>query len=219
MKSNRDHDGPKQIKFRRKVKNPLPKITDNFERKEPFVSSEQSSQRLSYGVLGIGRLGFTLVISLIKSGKKVFIWNRTVKKCEKLVNDLDRSDRSYVEICHIPSLLIQRSDIIFNCISDCSGSQNVIEEGLATKLAPDNFMLNKGLIDMSGLDLVGHEQVNELVRKKGGKYLEVRIQFREELMGGGYLFLVGGDAELFTTCQNCFNTLGGSSLYFGDKIG
>lgn len=187
MKS-KDHYGLKQTKFRRKVKTALPKLTENFEMKESFISSEQPSQCLCYGVLGIGRLGSTLVISLIKTGKKVFIWNRTFKKCEKLVNDLDSSDRSYVEICHIPSLVIQRSEIIFNCISDCSGSKNVIENSLTKELAPDNFMLKKGLIDMSGLDLVNQEYVNELIRKKGGKYLEVRIQFQEEITEVDFYF-------------------------------
>lgn len=219
MKANKDQDEHKKTKFRRKAKSPLQKMTGNFERSEPCISSEQSSRCFCYGILGIGRLGSTLVINLIKTRKKVFIWNRSVKKCERFVNDLDRSDRSYVEICHIPSLVIQRSDIIFNCISDCYGSKDVIENSLSKELAPDNFMFNKGLIDMSGLDIVGQQQINELVKKKSGKYLEVRIQSRNELIGGGYLFLVGGDAELFKTSQHCFNILGGCSLYFGDKIG
>lgn len=219
MKTTKEHEGPKPTKIKRKTRNSLPKMLDNFDKNEEHLTSEQSSQCLSYGVLGIGRLGSAIVINLIKTGNKVYIWNRTIRKCEHLVKNLDRSIRSYVEICHIPTLVIKRSDIIFNCISECSGSKEVIRNSLSKELAPDNFMLNKGLIDMSGVDPDGHEELSELVRNKGGKYLEVRIQFQEELKGGGYLFLVGGEADLFTLCESCFNNMGGTSLYIGEKIG
>lgn len=219
MKTIKDHEGPKLTKFRRKMKSPSPKIVDNFYGKKECISSDQSSQSFSYGVLGIGRLGSTLVINLIKSGNKVYIWNRTNEKCKKFVHGLDSFARSLVEICHIPSFVMQRSNIIFNCISDCNGSKNVINNSLAKDLTTENFMLNKGLIDMSGLDPDGHKELSELVKNKGGKYLEVRIQFREDMKGGGYLFLVGGDADLFSACQPCFNTLSGTCLYLGDKVG
>lgn len=182
-------------------------------------SLDQPSRAVCYGVLGTGNLGSTIVNNLTMMGKKVYIWNRTVNKCEKLVANLGRGAQSKVEICHIPSLVMQRSDIIFNCVSDCHGSKAIIERSLAYEFAPDNFMQGKGLVDMSGVDPRGQAEISELVLKRGGKYLEVRIQLRNELTGGGYLFLVGGNKDLYAACENCFTALGGTTVYIEEEVG
>lgn len=217
MKTMKDFEVTKKLLVKRKRKSPSPNLMDNdFKKREEKVSSSLSS---TYGVLGIGNLGTKIMISLIKKRRKVYIWNRTAKKCEDVVEDLSREARCYVEICHIPSLVMQRSEIIFNCISDCHGSTAIIRDNLTSELAPENFMLGKGLIDMSGIDPDGHRTVNHLVTNKGGKYLEVRLQISNELFGGGYLFLIGGDKDLYTSCKTCFECLGGTPIYLGEKIG
>lgn len=203
------------VKYRRKLKLLSPTAINGYT-KDNHIFLKQIPQSFSYGVLGIGRLGSIMVNNLTKIGKKIYIWNRNEKECRNLLQDLDYAARSYVEICHIPSLVIQRSDIIFNCISDCHGSKAVVRSSLAMELAPDHFMLNKGLIDMSGLDLEGHRELNDLVETKGGRYLEVKIQIKEE---GGYVILSGGNAELFTFLENFFKALGWKSYYLGEELG
>lgn len=217
MKKIKDTTFTKHGKYRRKSK--LPTAINNSNIKDKNVFSGQAIRSLSYGVLGIGKLGSTMVNNLTKIAKKIYIWNRDQRKCHKLLQDLDCSARSYVEICHIPSLVIQRSRIIFNCISDCHGSKSVVHNSLAMELAPGHFMLNKGLINMSGLDPEGHRELNDLVETKGGKYLEVKMQIRNESSGGGYLILGGGNAELFTALQNFSEALGWKPYYLGEKLG
>lgn len=217
MKKIKDTKLSKNVKHRRKMKSPT--AINNSDSKDKNAFSEMTVRSLSYGVLGIGNLGSKIVNSLTKTAKKIHIWNRDQKKCHKLLKNLDSAARSYVEICHIPSLVIQRSDIIFNCISDCHGSKAVVHNSLAMELAPSRFMLNKGLIDMSGLDPEGHRELNDLVETKGGKYLEVKIQIRNESAGGGYLILGGGNAELFTAFQNFSGALGWKPYYLGKELG
>lgn len=220
MKAIKDFEVSKKLKARRQSRVYSPSILDNLEDSdEENFPPKESSRPLCFGVLGIGNLGSTIVNSLIMMGKKVYIWNRTLRKCEKLVADLDHTIKCYVDICHIPSLVMQRSDIIFNCISDCHGSKAIVERSLSPEFAPDNFMQGKGLIDMSGVDPRGQMELSKLVMKRGGKYLEVRIQLRNELNGGGYLFLVGGNKDLFAACETCFNCLGGTTVYFKEDIG
>lgn len=173
-----------------------------------------------YGVLGTGTIGSTIVHNLIKVGKRVYIWNRTKEKCEKLVKELDHSDQSNLKICLSPRLVMQHSHIIFNCVSDCRGSKTIIKRTLAQPFGPANFMLGKGLVDMSGVDPTSTEELSGLVTESGGKYLEVRIQHgKEDGIGGGYLFLVGGNKDLFAACENCFYSLGGTPVYLGEEPG
>lgn len=173
-----------------------------------------------YGVLGTGTIGATIVNSLIKVGKKVYIWNRTKKKCEKLVQDLDHSNHSNLKICLSPRLVMQHSHIIFNCVSDCKGSRTILLRTLEKSVSPANFMQGKGLVDMSGVDPASTQEMSKLVTESGGKYLEVRIQHgRVDGVGGGYLFLVGGNKDLYTACENCFYSLGGTPFHFEEEAG
>lgn len=199
-------------KVKRRSKTPAPNIVPNniIEINENLPPAETC-----YGVLGTGAIGATIINSLIKVAKKVYIWNRTNKKCDKLVEELDYSDRPNVKICLSPRLVMQHSHIIFNCVSDCKGSKTIIERTVAPK-----FMQGKGLVDMSGVDANTSKELSDLVVKSGGKYLEVRIQHgKVDGIGGGYLFLVGGSKDLFTACENCFYSLGGTPVHLGEETG
>lgn len=220
MKTIKTLDIPKKGKVRRKNLRTIHKlVTDNLGKSDTNSLSQQSETSLVYGVLGIGRLGSTFVINLIKLKKKVYIWNRTNEKCMKLLQELDSVGSSYVKICHIPALVLKMSDIVFNCISDSQGSMEIIERSLSKELATDNFMEGKGLVDMSGIDPDSQKKLFTLVEKKGGQYLEVRIQIKNQFIGGGYLFIVGGSADLFQLCKNVFTVLGARSVYLKQEIG
>lgn len=221
MKTSKDFELSKKPKVRRKRKKfsptSLSKIHQDNDKLERVPV--ENPTRPYFGVLGIGKLGSTIVINLIKMGMKVYIWNRTREKCQRLIEDLDHVSRSKVDICHLPGLVMQRSDIIFNCISDSLGSKAVIEGTLMSEYISDNFMASKGLVDMSGVDPETQISLCEMVTKKGGKYLEVRIQFKDQMSDGGYIFLVGGCEYVLAACQNCFTFLGATTIYLGPKIG
>lgn len=200
-------------KVKRRNKTPAP---NNVHNNVIEIYENLPPAETCYGVLGTGAIGATIVNSLIKVAKKVYIWNRTNKKCDKLVEELDYSDRSNVKICLSPRLVMQHSHIIFNCVSDCQGSETIIERTLAQSVAA-KFMEGKGLVDMSGVDPNTSKKLSDLVITSGGKYLEVRIQHgKVDGIGGGYLFLVGGSKDLFTACENCFYSLGGTPVHLGE---
>lgn len=165
-----------------------------------------------YGVLGTGAIGVTIVNSLVKVGKQVYIWNRTERKSEILVENLSHSDQSKIKICLSPRLVMQHSNIIFNCVSDCKASTTIIERTLAES---GDFMQGKGFVDMSGIDANSTVNLSKLIQNTGGKYLEVRIQHgKADGIGGGYLFLVGGNEELYKACENFLYSLGGTPVPF-----
>lgn len=215
MKTIKSPDIPKKLKFTKRNGRTSPKVVTDNQGKNNVGNL---SHNITYGVLGIGRLGSTLVINLLKMKKRVYIWNRTTEKCRRLLQELDSVGR-YIEICHIPALVIKKSDIIFNCISDADGSKKTIESSLSKKFATDNFMQAKGLIDISGVGPDGQKQLCKIVEDRGGQYLEVRIQHLNQFIGSGYLFIVGGNVNLFQECEYLFNVLGAKTVFFKEEIG
>lgn len=205
----------RKSKVRRRSKTPKP-LENNIRE----INEKISSDEICYGVLGIGTIGSTLVNTLIKIGRKVYIWNRTSKRCERLVEGIDQIFQSNLKICLSPRLVMQHSDIIFNCVSDSQASKTIIKRTLAKPFAPANFMQGKGLVDMSGIDPYTSRELSQLVIESGGKYLEVRIQHgKVEGIGGGYLFLLRGNMDLFIACENFFYSLGGTPVPFDKEVG
>lgn len=100
------------------VKVPEQQAIDMNTRSQTLAERDIAPSDLTFGFLGLGIMGSTIVKDLICKGHKVVVWNRTMSKCEPF-----REAGAIVK--ETPMDVVDASDIIFCCVSDPKASKDV----------------------------------------------------------------------------------------------
>lgn len=163
------------------------------------------------GFLGIGKMGAGLVKNLRHSGHDVTIWDRNTEKCEQFEKELG------VELASNPANLVERTDIIFSCLSEPRVSKDAVYMNCGMK---DYFTSSKAFIELSSMNTEVSLDLSEPILKVGGRYLEAQVQGDIKLANDGtVIFVTAGDESLFYEIQPCFEAMGSYSCYLGANIG
>ncbi|KAJ8984089.1 hypothetical protein NQ317_012745 [Molorchus minor] len=112
---------------------------------------------------------------------------------------------------------MQKSDIIFSCVTDPrSAKENVIGNcGVAGR--EGDILDGKGYVEMTGIDPQTSKDICEIIKSKGGRYLEAQVQGSKlEADEGSLVVLTAGDRTLFADCQSCFKAMGKTAFFLGD---
>ncbi|CAH1102950.1 unnamed protein product [Psylliodes chrysocephalus] len=176
------------------------------------------ASKLTFGFIGLGTIGSGIVKNLINSGHKVNLFNRTMKKCEdfkaQAENDVNKAGlvNTYIAPCDV----MQNSDITFNCVSDpYNAKENLVGNCGITKVG-DSFH-GKGYVEMTSIDPQSSKDMCEIIKSKGGRYLEAQVQgSKNEADEGSLVVLTAGDKSLFVDCQSCFKAMGKTAFFLGD---
>ncbi|XP_028137445.1 cytokine-like nuclear factor N-PAC isoform X2 [Diabrotica virgifera virgifera] len=172
---------------------------------------------LKFGFIGLGTMGTGIVKNLINSGHKVNIYNRTTKKSDEFKakadqnNDLSGLVNTFITPCDV----MQNSDIVFSCVSDpTNAKENVV--GNCGILKAGDYLEGKGYVEMTSINPKDSQDICEMIRSKGGRYLEAQVQgSKREADDGTLVVLTAGDQALFLDCQSCFKAMGKTSFYLG----
>lgn len=94
--------------------------------------------------------------------------------------------------------------------------QNVIGNcGVAGR--EGDILDGKGYVEMTGIDPQTSKDICEIIKSKGGRYLEAQIQgSKMEADEGSLVILTAGDKSLFIDCQSCFKAMGKTAFFLGD---
>uniref|UniRef100_A0A6P7G0X9 Cytokine-like nuclear factor N-PAC n=1 Tax=Diabrotica virgifera virgifera TaxID=50390 RepID=A0A6P7G0X9_DIAVI len=170
-----------------------------------------------FGVIGIGNLGTDITRNLIHSGHVVNIWNRTYSKGQSLVTEFGPKFKKKLTQFYTPRGLLQKSDVILVCLSDKEAVRTIFENSFGIHKPADECLKNKGIIQMTTTGPEFSKDMNSIIEKKGGKYLEAQIQrSKEEATNGDFITLAAGDEVLFFKCHTLFKAIGNTVLYLGE---
>ncbi|KAH8260164.1 hypothetical protein KR026_004224 [Drosophila bipectinata] len=189
-----------------------------------IVPSEQT-----FGFLGLGMMGSTIVKDLIYTGHKVVVWNRTIDKCQPFVE-------AGAEVKDTPMDVVEAADVIFCCVSDPKGAKDVRrkENYVISVIYNQNFQLvfgncgvlqlkdlnNKAYVEMSTIDPETSTDIGEGIKQCNGRYLEAQIHgSRQEAADGMLIILAGGDRSVFEECHSCFKTIAKNTFFLGTDVG
>ena len=128
--------------------------------------SARGEESMEIGWIGIGRMGFPMVVRLLKAGHKLKVWNRTRSKAEPLVpmgaTLVDRME----DLCG--------ADVVFTMLATghdleevCFGAKGLAAEGAAKKPAI--------IVDCSTIGLDESTAIREKLAARGIQYLAAPV--------------------------------------------
>lgn len=89
--------------------------------------------------------------------------------------------------------------------------------GVVHSAADGDGLENKGYVEMTGVDPETSKDICEIIKNKGGRYLEAQVQgSKTEAEEGSLVILTAGDESLFVECQSCFKAMGKASFFLGE---
>ncbi|XP_075150276.1 nucleosome-destabilizing factor isoform X1 [Haematobia irritans] len=192
------------------VRVPETQTIDMSTRSQTLADRDIVPSDLTFGFLGLGIMGSTIVKGLICTGHKVVVWNRTMSKCEPF-------REAGADVKDTPEDVVNAADIIFCCVSDPKASKDLVF-GNCGVLRGD--LCNKAYVEMSTIDPETSQDIAEGITQSNGRYLEVQIHgTRQEAEDGMLIILAGGDRTVFDECQSCFKTIAKNTFFLGADVG
>ncbi|OIW02334.1 hypothetical protein TanjilG_11228 [Lupinus angustifolius] len=162
---------------------------------------------MEVGFLGLGIMGKAMSINLLRHGFKVTVWNRTLSKCDELVEH-------GASIGETPAAVIKKCKYTIAMLSDPSAALSVIfdKDGVLEQISN-----GKGYIDMSTVDDDTSLKISEAIKAKGGDFLEAPVSGSKKPAEDGQLvILAAGDKALYDEIVPAFDVLGKKSFYLGE---
>ncbi|KAB1223949.1 Glyoxylate/succinic semialdehyde reductase 1 [Morella rubra] len=126
------------------------------------------------GFLGLGIMGKAMATNLLRSGFKVTVWNRTLSKCDELV-ELGAS------VCETPAAVVKKCKCTIAILSDPSAACSVVfdKDGVLEQICS-----GKGYIDMSTVDADTSSKINEINNALCIFYLELKMPKSKDVCQG-----------------------------------
>ncbi|EDW03128.1 putative oxidoreductase GLYR1 homolog isoform X2 [Drosophila grimshawi] len=190
------------------VTRPETKAIDMKSRTNTLVDRAIEPSDLTFGFLGLGMMGSTIVKDLIYTGHKIVVWNRTIDKCQPFVE-------AGAEVKDTPMDVVEAADIIFCCVSDPKGAKDLVFGNCGVLQLKD--LRNKAYVEMSTLDPDTSLDIGLAIKQCNGRYLEAQIHgTRQEAAEGMLILLAGGDRSVFEECHSCFKTIAKNTFFLGN---
>ncbi|KAJ6810721.1 glyoxylate/succinic semialdehyde reductase 1 [Iris pallida] len=161
---------------------------------------------MEVGFLGLGIMGKAMAANLLKNGFKVTVWNRTLSKCEELVEQ-------GASIGENPAAVINKCKYTIAMLSDPKAALSVVfdKDGVLEQICK-----GKGYIDMSTVDADTSSKISEAITEKGGLFLEAPVSGSKKPAEDGQLvILAAGEKALYEEAIPAFNILGKKAFFLG----
>ncbi|KAH8395174.1 hypothetical protein KR222_005126 [Zaprionus bogoriensis] len=193
------------------VTRPETQTIDMSTRSNTLADRDIVPSDMTFGFLGLGIMGSTIVKDLIYTGHKVVVWNRTIDKCQPFVE-------AGAEVKDTPMDVVEAADIIFCCVSDPKGAKDLVFGNCGVLQLKD--LRNKAYVEMSTIDPDTSMDIGEGIKQCNGRYLEAQIHgSRQEAADGMLIILAGGDRTVFEECHSCFKTIAKNTFFLGTDVG
>ncbi|RZC88963.1 hypothetical protein C5167_030656 [Papaver somniferum] len=161
---------------------------------------------MEVGFLGLGIMGKAMAMNLLRHGFKVTVWNRTLSKCEELV-------QFGASIGETPAAVVKKCKYTIAMLSDPSAALAVVfnKDGVLEQISE-----GKGYIDMSTVDADTSIKINEAILQKDGTFLEAPVSGSKKPAEDGQLvILAAGDKALYEEAIPAFDVMGKKSFFLG----
>jgi 3-hydroxyisobutyrate dehydrogenase len=158
------------------------------------------------GFVGLGIMGKSMALNLVKAGFNVRVWNRTSERMADLVTAGAKSSE-------IPAELAAQCDVMVVCVSDTPDVKAVIlgENGLMHGAQPGSL-----IIDMSTISPQATQEIATQLMQKGVHMLDAPISGGSEGAARGTLsIMVGGEGEQVERAMPYFQAMGNRITHVG----
>ncbi|XP_017042862.1 putative oxidoreductase GLYR1 homolog isoform X2 [Drosophila ficusphila] len=190
------------------VTRPETQVIDMSTRSNTLADRDIVPSEQTFGFLGLGMMGSTIVKDLIYTGHKVVVWNRTIDKCQPFAE-------AGAEVKDTPMDVVEAADVIFCCVSDPKGAKDLVFGNCGVLQLKD--LNNKAYVEMSTIDPDTSLDIGEGIKQCNGRYLEAQIHgSRQEAADGMLIILAGGDRSVFEECHSCFKTIAKNTFFLGN---
>ncbi|KAJ3696795.1 hypothetical protein LUZ61_000500 [Rhynchospora tenuis] len=162
---------------------------------------------MEVGFLGLGIMGKAMASRLLKHGFRVTVWNRTLSKCEELVEQ-------GASIGETPAMVVKKCKYTIAMLSDPAAALSVVfeKDGVLEQISE-----GKGYIDMSTVDADTSSKISEAIIKNGGSFLEGPVSGSKKPAEDGQLIILSaGDKALYEVILPVFDVLGKKSFFLGE---
>ncbi|KAI8574148.1 hypothetical protein RHMOL_Rhmol01G0332000 [Rhododendron molle] len=161
------------------------------------------------GFLGLGIMGKAMSMNLLRHGFKVTVWNRTLSRCDELVEH-------GASVAETPAAVVKKCKYTIAMLSDPSAALSVVfdKDGVLEQICH-----GKGYIDMSTVDSDTSMKISEAITSKGGYFLEAPVSGSKKPAEDGQLvILAAGEKTLYEEALPAFDVMGKKSFFLG-KVG
>ncbi|CAI0459369.1 unnamed protein product [Linum tenue] len=161
---------------------------------------------MEIGFLGLGIMGKAMSMNLIKKGFKVTVWNRTLSRCDELVE-------MGASVGETPAAVVKKCKITIAMVSDPAAALSVVfdKDGVLEEISS-----GKGYVDMSTVDPETSSKISEAITSKGGSFVEAPVSGSKQPAEAALLvILAAGDKALYEEAIPAFNAMGKKSFYLG----
>lgn len=159
-------------------------------------------------VIGLGAMGSALARTLLRSGHRLTVWNRTKGKASSLVVD------GAVLAPDTPSA-VAASQVVIVCVDNYEVTRAILgTEGTAAGLS------GKNLVQLSTGSPQEARDLDAWARDRGIKYLDGAIlAFPDQIGTPDATILVSGDASAFSSCEPLLTALAPNLSFLGGNVG
>jgi 3-hydroxyisobutyrate dehydrogenase/2-hydroxy-3-oxopropionate reductase len=160
-------------------------------------------------VIGIGRMGGAMAVTLNRAGFDTILWNRDRSKAEATAAAIG------APVATTAAEAASRADIVVTSLADDAAVVDtyLAAHGIVAGIAPGTVVLETSTIDPETVQRVG-----TAVDAAGGTYLDCPVSGSVSTVEAGALtIMVGGDAEILERARPVLDALASNVIHVGDR--
>lgn len=161
------------------------------------------------GFIGLGIMGEGMAKCLLKSGRKLSVWNRSKAKSVALADEFPDA----VTVCDTPAEVLSAANLIYAMLSTPEAAKSVyeMEHGILAGVRSGTK-----IVDCATLAPEDMVRLASQVKERGGRFLEAPVSGSKGPAAAGQLiFLTAGDEPLFEEIKgNDLEAMGKASFFF-----
>jgi 3-hydroxyisobutyrate dehydrogenase-like beta-hydroxyacid dehydrogenase len=162
---------------------------------------------MNVGFIGLGHMGQPMALSLLKSGQRLVVYNRTHSKTGPLAAQGADIANNIAEACH--------ADVVITMLPDDPAVEEVVfSSGGILSALPNNGIH----VSMSTISVALSDRLAEAHRNASQLYVAAPVFGRPEAAATGKLFIVAaGPGAALVRCRPVFDAMGQKTLALGDR--
>ena len=167
----------------------------------------REESEMEIGLIGLGRMGTGIAKSLLRSGHRLTVFNRTRARAESLQSDGANIAGSVAEAC--------RSSVVFTMVADDAALEALVfgESGVLSSLRKDSIHVSLSTISVALSDRLSAEHA-----KAGQQFVAAPVFGRPEAAESAKLsVVVAGPSASVERCKPLFESMGPKLLVVGER--
>ena len=163
---------------------------------------------MKIGWIGLGHMGSPMACRLLDAHFDLFVYNRTIKKTEKLAE-------AGAAVCKTPKDIAENTDVIVTMLTNAAAVENVLqgEDGVLAGLTK-----GKTVVDMSTVSPSDSIRFAKWVEEKRGHFIDAPVSGSvQPAKEGNLVILAGGRKEEIDAVRPMFEVLGKTIIHFGEN--